>query len=252
MPQSIVAGNWKMNGSLLGARALARAIADACPEHIKDRADVIVCPPNVFLESVVREIEGSAVMLGAQNCSEHAAGAYTGEVDGDMLSDLDVTYVIVGHSERRAMFDESNERVAAKFVRAKACGLVPILCVGESLEDREAGTTMDVVKAQLSAVVDACGMAAFAGAIVAYEPVWAIGTGKTASPEQAEAVHAAIRRLLAERDSEIAAATSILYGGSVKGSNADSMFAMANIDGGLIGGAALDAEEFLRIVEAAS
>ena len=239
----LVAGNWKMNGRL----ALVDELASALAEY-QGVAEVLVCPPFPYL-AAARAV--MPVAVGAQTVSEHADGAFTGEVAAPMLAELGCEYVIVGHSERRALFAEGDQQVAAKFAAARAAGLTPILCVGESLEEREAGLTERVVGAQLDAVLDNVGMQAFAGAVVAYEPVWAIGTGKTATPEQAQAVHAFLRGQLANRDAQVAAATRLLYGGSVKADNAALLFAQPDIDGGLIGGASLTADSFMAICQAA-
>jgi triosephosphate isomerase len=200
-----------------------------------------------------RLLQGSVIALGAQDlCEQTGEGAYTGEVSGAMLRDAGCRYVIVGHSERRTIYGEDDQRVAEKFFAARAAGLTPILCVGERLEERERGDTEAVVARQLDAVLNReGGAAALAGAVIAYEPVWAIGTGRTATPEQAQQVHAFIRRRIAGRDRGVADRLQILYGGSVKPGNAAELFAMADIDGGLIGGASLDAEHFLAICRAA-
>ena len=212
----------------------------------------MACPPYVYLAEAAAQLQGSAVLLGAQDVSAESGGAFTGEVAGAMLREVGCTHVIVGHSERRSLFGESDAVVAAKFIAARAAGLVPILCVGETLAERESGATETVVRRQLAAVLDSAGVTALDGAIVAYEPVWAIGTGKTATPDQAQAVHADIRAQLTAADDRIGAATRILYGGSVKGANAADLFAMQDIDGGLIGGASLDAQDFLAICRAAA
>ncbi len=239
-----------MHGDNAGNAGLVAGLLAGAPASAN--VELLVCPPFPYLAQVAGLLEGSAIGLGAQTVSEHAHGAYTGEVSADMLVDIGCDYVIVGHSERRALYAESNADVAAKFSAALDSGLKPILCVGETLEQRENGETEAVVKAQLEAVLDTVGIAGFTTAVVAYEPVWAIGTGLTASPEQAQEVHGTIRELLASRDAEIAAALLILYGGSVKGDNAQGLFAMPDIDGGLIGGASLKAEDFLAIAEAAA
>ncbi len=249
MRQPLVAGNWKMNGSRDSAVKLAEAILQA-PDRAS--AEVLLCPPFVYLADVARTLKGSGVALGAQDLCAEENGAFTGEVSGTMLRDFDCGYVIVGHSERRALFGETDAWVARKFMAAQKAGLTPVLCVGETLSEREAGTTSAVVSRQLKAVLDAAGIAAFAKAVVAYEPVWAIGTGRTAKSDQAQEVHALIRGLLAAEDAKIAAATRLLYGGSVKAANAAELFGMPDIDGGLVGGASLDAAEFLAICAAAA
>ena len=248
MRRPFVAGNWKMNGSAASNKALLDGIKAGLVAVAS--TDVAVCPPFVYLRDVAEQLQGTTVALGAQNLSEQTAGAYTGEISAAMLLDMDCRYVIVGHSERRAIYGESDALVAKKFAAARKAGLIPILCVGELLEEREAGTTEQVIARQLDAVLALEGIAAFAQAVVAYEPVWAIGTGKTASPDQAQAVHAFIRNKLAAQDATIADKLRILYGGSVKASNAVELLGMADIDGGLIGGAALQAEEFLAICRA--
>lgn len=216
------------------------------------RCDVLVCPPYSYLSQVGARAANTPLLLGAQNVSEHAAGAFTGEVAASMLRDVGCAYVIVGHSERRTLFGESDALVAAKCGAVIAAGMVPVLCVGETLAEREAGRTEEVVARQVAAVLDAHGVQAFAGMVVAYEPVWAIGTGLTATPLQAQAVHAAIRRQVAALDAVVAEGLRILYGGSVKPQSAAELFAQADIDGGLIGGAALVADDFLAICQAAN
>jgi triosephosphate isomerase (TIM) len=246
----LIAGNWKMNGALAESRRLVEALRAGVTAGAP--ATMLLCPPYVYLPAVHGWLQGSPIALGAQNLADKpGTGAYTGEVAGDMLRDVGCSHVIVGHSERRALYGETDAVVATKFKVAQGAGLLPIVCVGETLEQREAGQTRAVIERQVAAVVDAAGVAAFAKAVVAYEPVWAIGTGRTASPEQAQEVHAFIRGMIAARDATIAAGLSILYGGSVKGASARSLFAMADIDGGLVGGASLSAAEFLEIFRAA-
>lgn len=248
--QSLVAANWKMNGTLVTIRPLLDKIINGI--QAGTRAEIVICPPFVYLGDVARQLDKTGLVLGAQNLSHLESGACTGEVSAGMLHDYNCHYVIVGHSERRTLYGETDELVANKFSRAVASGLTPILCVGESLEEREAaGETVSVIARQLDAVLEKSGISAFANAVIAYEPVWAIGTGKTATPEQAQEVHAFIRLRLARHDDEIADAIRILYGGSVKTTNAEELFTMADIDGGLIGGASLDANEFLAICRAA-
>jgi len=245
-----------MNGSLAANRTLLAALLAAARERaasgVDARVDVIVCPTFLHLAQVAELLQGAPVALGAQNVSEHASGAYTGEVSAGMLVESGCRYVIVGHSERRTLYGENDTQVAAKFVAAQKAGLVPILCVGERLEEREADATATVVLRQLDAVVAAAGAAALGHAVVAYEPVWAIGTGRTASPAQAQEVHAILRSRVASHDANVARDLSILYGGSVKAGNAAELFAMPDIDGGLIGGAALVADEFNAIIAAAA
>ncbi len=249
MRKFLVAGNWKMNGDRASNLTLVSGILGGMGGS--DHVDVLVCPPFPYLAAVAGQAAGTDLLLGAQNVSEHAAGAFTGEVAPGMLDDVGCRYVIVGHSERRALYGESDEQVAAKFAAALAAGLIPILCVGETLDEREAGSTEAVIGRQLDAVLSTSGVAAFAKAVIAYEPVWAIGTGKVATPEQAQDVHRHIRGLLATRDADIADGVQVLYGGSMKGENAPGLLAMPDIDGGLIGGASLKAADFLAIVNAA-
>ena len=250
MREFLIAGNWKMNGSSAANAELVAGIVAGVPAGGGFR--LLVCPPFPYLASVVNQAQGSAVKVGAQTVSEHEKGAFTGEVAPGMLSDLGCEYVIVGHSERRSLYGETSEQVAAKFQAAQAAGIKPILCVGETLEEREAGTTESVIDEQLGAVMDAAGIEAFASAVVAYEPVWAIGTGMTATPEQAQDVHRHIRAQLTAQNEGIAANVQILYGGSMKGENAAGLLAQPDIDGGLIGGASLQANDFLAIAEAAA
>jgi triosephosphate isomerase len=248
MRKILVAGNWKMHGSAGMTRDLIRGLIDALGDS--PASDVAVCPPYVYLAAAADLVAGSRVRLGAQNLAVEESGAYTGEVAGGMLKDVGCHFVIVGHSERRSLYGETSGLVAAKFVAAQRDGLVPILCVGETLEEREQGITETVVGAQLRAVLDAAGVSAFADAVIAYEPVWAIGTGRTATPEQAQEVHAFVRGIIAGEDDTIANSVRILYGGSVKPSNAGDLFSMPDVDGGLVGGASLDAEGFAEICRA--
>ena len=241
----LVVGNWKMNGSRTANAALLEGVKAASPFA----AGVAVCVPAPYLAEVGAALQGSAIALGAQDCSSHDAGAFTGEISAAMLAEFGCRYVIVGHSERRALHGEGDRLVAEKAVKALAAGLTPIVCVGETLGQREAGETAAVVARQLGAAIELLGDR-IGDAVIAYEPVWAIGTGKTASPAEAEAVHAQLRTRLATV-SPRAAAVSILYGGSVKPDNAASLFGQANIDGGLIGGASLNAEHFAAICKAA-
>ncbi|MBT8108116.1 MAG: triose-phosphate isomerase [Gammaproteobacteria bacterium] len=250
MRDYLVAGNWKMNGSSAANAELVAGIIDGTPDG--SGFSLLVCPPFAYVAAVAAQADGAALRVGAQNVSEHEKGAFTGEVAPAMLKDVGCEYVIVGHSERRALYGETSEQVAAKFVAAQAAGLTPILCIGETLEEREAGSTAAVVDEQLDAVFEAAGIEAFAAAVIAYEPVWAIGTGMTATPEQAQDVHRHIRGRLAARNEDIAAAVQILYGGSMKGDNAPGLLAKPDIDGGLIGGASLQADDFLAIARAAA
>ncbi|MCP5421079.1 MAG: triose-phosphate isomerase [Gammaproteobacteria bacterium] len=248
MRRPLVAGNWKMNGSLQSIQELLATITAGVADGIK--ADCAVFPPFPYLGEVERLLSGTVVRWGAQNVSQRAPGAFTGEVATAMLLDFHCTYVIVGHSERRALYGESSAIVAEKFAAARKAGIIPILCVGETLEEREGGVMETVIAEQLDAVIELEGIKAFDDAVIAYEPVWAIGTGKTATPEQAQEVHAFIRGRLATHDADVAARERILYGGSVKGSNAAELFAMPDIDGGLVGGAALNGQEFVTIIKA--
>ncbi len=250
MRTRIVAGNWKLNGSRLANQRLVADILGGAAD-LSD-TEIILCPPFVYLPAVGEQISGSNVQLGAQNAAAQASGAFTGEVSAAMLRDVGCSHVIVGHSERRALFGDTDEIVAGRFRAVHEQGLTPILCIGESLEERESGVTMTVIERQIGAVLDAVGVEPLAASVIAYEPVWAIGTGLTATPEQAQEVHSHVRSIIAARDAKIAAGLRILYGGSVKGANAAELFAMADIDGGLIGGAALDAAEFLTICRAAA
>ncbi len=244
----LVAGNWKMHGS----RAENTALLDAVLARLDARkVDVLVCPPFAYLAEVAYRLQGKPISVGAQSVCAETIGAFTGEVSAGMLKDVGCRYVLVGHSERRSLYHEDSALVARKFVAAQSQELCPVLCVGETLQQRQAGQTMAVIAEQLDAVLQAAGIAAFARAVVAYEPVWAIGTGLTATPEQAQEVHASIRQSLAVHDAAVAAALRIVYGGSVKGANAAELFAMADVDGGLVGGASLKADEFLKICAAA-
>lgn len=248
MRRKLIAGNWKMHGSLAGNAGLLAAIRVGAQGL---ESEVAVCVPFPYLAQARELLSGSMVAWGAQDVSQHAAGAYTGEVSAAMLADFGCTYVIVGHSERRTYHGETDALVAAKFEAAQKADLVPILCVGETLDERERGVTSEVVTRQIEAVLARCGVAAFAKAVVAYEPVWAIGTGRTATPEQAQEVHALIRARIAREDRGIADGLRIQYGGSMKPSNARELLAQPDIDGGLIGGASLVAEDFLAICRAA-
>jgi len=246
--RALVVANWKMNGQKARVEALAQALCAGLPPG--SATEVVVCPPFVYLPQLQRELEGSALGLGAQNLHAEDSGAYTGEVSAPMLREFGCRYVLVGHSERRTLFGESDAAVAAKFVAALRNGLVPILCVGESLEERESGAAEAVVVRQLGAVLAVAGPGIFGSAVVAYEPVWAIGSGKAATPEAAQAMHAVLRAYLASRDPAAAEQTRILYGGSVNAANARDFFAQADVDGALVGGASLVAEEFGAICAA--
>jgi triosephosphate isomerase len=248
MRRPLVAGNWKMHGSRADAGRLIGELITI--DAGGGAAEVVVCPPFVYLPEVGQRLNGSAITLGAQDVCAEDAGAHTGEVSAAMLADVGCRFVIVGHSERRALYREDDALVARKFVAVQRQGLVPILCVGESLEERERGATLEVVTRQLAAVLGAAGVAGFSAAVVAYEPLWAIGTGRTATPEQAQEIHALIRGRIAEKDATIASSLRVLYGGSVKASNAAELFAKPDVDGGLIGGASLKADEFGKICAA--
>jgi triosephosphate isomerase (TIM) len=248
MRARLVAGNWKMHGRRSANRALLDAIVKGMSEI--SGVECAVCVPFPYLAEAAVQLARTPVACGAQNVSEHADGAYTGEVSAAMLAEFDCRYVIVGHSERRQLFGEGDAQVAAKFTAAQAAGLTPILCVGETLEERDSGKTEATVARQLDAVLDKAGAAALSKAVLAYEPVWAIGTGRNATPEQAQAVHGFLRERVARRDKGVADGLRVLYGGSVKPSNAAAIVAMPDVDGGLIGGASLVAEDFLAILRA--
>jgi len=247
MRRTIVAGNWKMNASKGSVNKLISGILSGMSEV---SSEVVVCAPFPYLSQVERLIADSQVKLGAQNLNTNSSGAFTGEVSANMIKDFGAKHVIVGHSERRSLYGETSSLVAEKVKAALDNDLTPLLCVGESLEQREAGETETVVAKQINTVIELVGIGAFRNIIVAYEPVWAIGTGKTASPEQAQAAHLFIRSLLGENNESIAQNTPILYGGSMNAGNANELIACADIDGGLIGGAALKAEDFLQICKA--
>jgi triosephosphate isomerase len=249
MRRKLVVGNWKMYGRLAGNQALLKGVLDGVRQL--HNADYAVCVPYPYLAQAQSMLQGSNVAWGAQNLNPQEEGAFTGAVAPGMLVDFGCRYVIIGHSERRGLFHESNEMAAAKFEAAQRAGLTPIFCVGETLIERESGVTEQVVATQLDAVLARFGAAALSQAVIAYEPVWAIGTGKTASPEQAQAVHAFIRRRVAMQDARVAQGLCILYGGSVKAANAAELFGMPDIDGGLIGGASLVADDFVAICRAA-
>jgi triosephosphate isomerase (TIM) len=249
MRQRLAVGNWKMHGSLPENRSLLDAIV-AGAAGLR-RASCAICVPFPYLAQAQSALAGSKVAWGAQNVSQHPKGAFTGEVSAAMLREFGCRYVLVGHSERRQLFGEDDATVAAEARAALSAGLTPIVCVGETLAEREGNVTEDVIGRQVGAAADVLGAEGLAASVLAYEPVWAIGTGKTATPEQAQAVHAFIRGLLAGRDKKLAGALQILYGGSVKASNAVELFAKADVDGGLIGGAALVAQEFIAICKAA-
>ncbi|HBC56484.1 MAG TPA: triose-phosphate isomerase [Gammaproteobacteria bacterium] len=248
MRSKVVVANWKMHGSKESAIQLVGDLKQQTATL--QNVEVAVCVPYVYLESVHQLLVGDAIKLGAQNVNEHEQGAYTGEISAKMLLDFNTQYVLVGHSERRTLFHESDQQIAEKFVAAQAAGLIPILCVGEHLEQRQKGETEQLVESQLATVIEKCG-GEWKQAVIAYEPIWAIGTGQTASPEQAQEIHQFIRQRLVAMVGTRAASTPILYGGSVKAENAAQLFEMDDIDGGLVGGASLDAGEFSKICHAA-
>jgi triosephosphate isomerase len=248
MRARIVAGNWKLHGDRAMARALLDEIAAAVPAGVT----LAILPPLPFLSELIERYAAKGLQFGSQDMDVNEQGAYTGEVSGRMLHDIGCRYALVGHSERREYHHESSERVAEKFSAARKAGLTPILCVGETLHQREAGQTEWAIQRQLEPVFAHAGDDAFEGAILAYEPVWAIGTGRTASPAQAQEVHAFLRGELRARNARIADSLPILYGGSVKPANAAELFAQPDVDGGLIGGASLVARDFLAIAQAAA
>ncbi len=253
MRQYLIAGNWKMHGSIRDAKQLLEAIKQGMKEIHPDShhaAEIAVIPPFVYLPLAHDLLASSAIQLGAQNVYVGVQGAFTGEIAASMLVDVGCRYVLIGHSERRTLFHEDLSLVAAKFKAAHEAGLIPILCVGETRAEHERGATENVIRQQLESVIQLMGIKAFKQAVIAYEPVWAIGTGLTATPEQAQAVHAFIRQLLAQNEVDIANTIRILYGGSMKPDNAAALLAMPDIDGGLIGGASLDASSFLKICAA--
>lgn len=249
MRRKIVAGNWKLHGSRQFAKALVAEVAEGLPLA---GVELLLLPPLPYLGELIAAFDGRGIAFGAQDVSCNEQGAYTGEVSAAMLVDVGSRYGLVGHSERRQYHAESNELVARKFLAALRAELTPVLCVGETLEQREAGQTEAVIAAQLEPVLELAGVEGFRQAVVAYEPIWAIGTGRTATPEQAQAVHSYIRGVVATRDARIADALPILYGGSVKPDNAAELFAKPDVDGGLVGGASLVARDFLAIAQAAA
>ena len=248
MRKPLIAGNWKMNGRSDSIIGLTNEILGGLPPSL----EVAVFPPNVYLNLVVELTADSSLAVGAQNVDWRASGAFTGEIEVGMLHDIGCSMSLVGHSERRQMFGETDVVVADKYTSCLAGGITPVLCVGETLAERQASETLSVVERQIQAVIDAAGIEGIGNGIIAYEPVWAIGTGETASPDQAQEVHAAIRDLLAQLDKEVVAQTRILYGGSVKADNAEALFAEEDIDGALVGGASLKSQDFLAICQAAA
>ena len=249
MRKILVMGNWKLNGSKQSASALVNDISAGLGDS---SAEIAVCAPYVYLPGLNDQLgAGARLALGAQNIADHESGAYTGEISAVMLSEFNCKFALVGHSERRSYYNDTNESVADRFCQALSQNIIPVLCVGETLEQREQDETFNVVDAQLTAVIEKAGIETFSNAVIAYEPVWAIGTGKTASDEQAQEVHEFIRQRIAKASVTIAENVQILYGGSVKPDNAKALFSMPDIDGGLIGGASLSAESFLQIYHAA-
>ena len=249
MRQPLIAGNWKMNGSRSSNKALLVGIKAGIGE-VKS-AEVAVCAPYVYLADVEQALAGTPIVWGAQNLSTEEKGAFTGEIAASMLLDFNCKYVIVGHSERRSLYGEDDDIVTKKFAMAHSAGLKPILCVGETLEEREQGITEEVIARQINAVMNTLGASVLGEGVIAYEPVWAIGTGITATPQQAQDLHAFIRKLIAHQDPGVAELICILYGGSMNAANAAELLAMHDIDGGLIGGASLKSEDFLTICRAA-
>ena len=250
MRRPLVAGNWKLNGSLSSISELISGMREQF-SSVKN-AELAVCPPYIYLSHVQKLLQGSGIALGAQDCSDQESGAYTGEVAAAMIKEFGCKYNIIGHSERRHVYGDSNDKVATKFAHVVKNGLTPILCVGETLKDREDGHTEVVISNQINAVLDLFGIEAFKNAVIAYEPVWAIGTGQVATPAQAQEVHEEIRLTLDAKNKDIAANIRILYGGSMKPDNAQELLQQPDIDGGLIGGAALKAEDFIGIALAAN
>ena len=250
MRRQMVAGNWKMHGS----RAANQALLGELEMSLKPEwpIDIVVCPPYVYLSDAVRMLEGGRIAVGAQDVCAESGGAFTGQVSASMLKDVGCSHVIVGHSERRRWYHEDDALVARKFAVVLEAGLTPVLCLGETLEEREAKQTEAVISRQLDAVIAMHGVGGFARGVLAYEPVWAIGTGRTASPEQAQEVHAFLRNRIRAQDAKIAGHLRILYGGSVKAGNAAELFSMPDVDGGLVGGASLSADEFQQICAAAA
>lgn len=246
MRRSLVIGNWKMNGTLASAQLLAKGIIAGLGSA---DADIAVCVPYVYLPAINELVKDTALGLGSQNIADKASGAYTGEISASMLKEFNTQYALVGHSERRSYYGDTNASVAARYVQAQEQGIIPVLCVGETLEQREQDQTFAVINEQLDAVINLAGIASLSKAVIAYEPVWAIGTGKTATDEQAQEVHQYIRQYIAAKDQAIADKVQILYGGSAKPDNAKGLFAQPDIDGGLIGGASLEAESFLKIFQ---
>ena len=248
MRTPLVAGNWKMNGSKESIKELINGVVDGAKSLTG--VEVAVCPPFIYIADVTAAVAGSNVDVGSQDACTDLKGAFTGETSIEMIKDFGCKYAIVGHSERRTLYGESDEIVAQKYTVVKKAGVTPIFCIGETLQEREQGITEEVCARQIDAVFTAEGDDAFAGSVIAYEPVWAIGTGKTASPEEAQAVHAFIRQHLAKRNADVADKVQILYGGSMNPANAKELMGQSDIDGGLIGGASLKVEDFLAVCQA--
>lgn len=251
MRQKLIAANWKMNGSALQANALIEGISSKLVNAPFKNTKIVICPSYIHIESVLAKLKNSNIQVGAQDVSSYANGAYTGQISAQMLADIGCKYVIIGHSERRQYCFEDSAAISKKLSASVDFGLTPIFCVGETKSEREQGVTEEVISKQIVSVIEDCGVDAFTKAIIAYEPIWAIGTGLTATPEQAQAVHAFIRHSLRAYDKELSNKIIILYGGSLNSKNASSLFAQQDIDGGLVGGASLNAEEFVQICEAA-
>jgi len=250
MRQMMVAGNWKMHGSVAFTRDMIQTLTATVT--VNEAVTLLVCPPMLYLTQAIQAASNTSLSVGAQNCAQiQTTGAYTGEVSATMLADVGCQYVIIGHSERRALYGETDAVVAEKTKVALAAGVKPIVCVGETLAEREAGQAETIIATQLDAVSKVIGAAGWANAVIAYEPVWAIGTGKTATPAQAQEIHAFIRQHLAKLDAHMADAITILYGGSVKPDNAVAIFSQSDVDGGLIGGASLNSDDFAKIYAAA-
>jgi len=247
MRRTLVAANWKMNGN----KSSNEALLEAFKKGFDGSADTAIFPPALYISQLAESLKGTDIAFGVQNSYFEEKGAFTGELSLSMIKESGCKYVLIGHSERRELFGETNDLVAKKVEAALAADLIPMLCIGETLDQRESGVTEKVCKEQIDAVLSKVGIAAFEKIVIAYEPVWAIGTGKTASPEQAQDVHAFIRQLLAAEDASVAAKTRILYGGSVKAASAEALFGQPDIDGGLVGGASLMADEFVAICNAA-
>ena len=250
MRKPLIAGNWKMHGSSASVAVLSQGLANGAGKL--QSVEIAACPPAIFLPLVAKILSGSGVVLGAQNVCDHDEGAFTGEISGSMLREFGCHYAIVGHSERRHIYGESDQLIARRFSAALRFGLCPILCVGETLEEREADRTEVVLARQIDAIISEAGTEAWVGAVIAYEPVWAIGTGRTATPDQAQAAHQFIRQRVVETHPAAGKTLRILYGGSIKPDNAAILFSMKDVDGGLIGGASLDAASFLAICSAGS